>query len=170
MGAVDSGGVAIGTVKRGVVADRRGGMEMETEDNSGTWNETPCIVYGKYRQDGGKGYGEIVVRQKRWLAHRYAWFLVHGEIPNGLFVCHRCNNKGCISVKHLYLATNRQNILDAKRDGLLTNKNAKKTCCSVCGGAFSTNKYGRYCKPCKRASDRKTKRLRKELAAMSTKP
>src|SRR5262249_43465248 len=37
------------------------------------------------------GYGYLSVRQKPWLAHRYAYFLHFGHLPNGLLVCHHCD-------------------------------------------------------------------------------
>lgn len=126
-----------------------------------------CIIFTGYRQRGGAGYGEVVVNQKKWLAHRYAWFIANGAIPNGLHVCHRCNNKGCINVEHLYLATNQQNASDAVRDGLWgINQNERKTKCPKCGSAFSINQYGRYCKPCKQASNERTRKARRARAAI----
>lgn len=130
---------------------------------------TDCIIFTGCRSmsRGKPGYGHVYANGKKWVAHRYEWFKNHGEIPKGLFVCHRCNNKGCINVDHLYLATNQQNILDAARDGLIRNQNTGKTQCLKCGGEYVRYKTQprRYCPNCKKASNRKTKRLRK-LAAM----
>lgn len=42
-----------------------------------------------------------------------------GTIPDGLVVCHKCNNPNCLNPGHLYLATPWQNIRDARNDGLL---------------------------------------------------
>ena len=52
-------------------------------------------------------------------AHRYSYKIYKGEIPEGMFVCHRCNMKTCVNPEHLYLATPLQNTRDAQRDGLL---------------------------------------------------
>lgn len=51
-------------------------------------------------------------------AHRLSWALHFGKVPDGLFVCHKCNNKACVRPDHLYLATPKQNHSDAIRDGL----------------------------------------------------
>ncbi len=52
------------------------------------------------------------------MAHRFAWFITNGEIPERLCVCHRCNNESCCNPAHLYLTTREENSKDAKRDGL----------------------------------------------------
>lgn len=55
-------------------------------------------------------------RQKHWGVSRLAWVLTHGPIPDGLWVLHRCDNRGaagrCCRPSHLYLGTPRDNALD----------------------------------------------------------
>jgi len=62
------------------------------------------------------GYG---VFSNGLAAHRFSWKSVHGTIPNGLFVCHHCDNPGCVRPDHLFLGTSRDNILDAAKKGRL---------------------------------------------------
>lgn len=52
-------------------------------------------------------------------AHRVSFALHNPELPENLFVCHKCNNPICVNPSHLYLATSAQNTLDAAKDGLI---------------------------------------------------
>lgn len=66
------------------------------------------------------GYGCMCFKGGRILyTHRIAYALTYGEIPRGLLVIHTCDNPPCVNPAHLEIATNRENILDAKEKGRL---------------------------------------------------
>lgn len=55
------------------------------------------------------GYGSLGVDKKHYLAHRLAWELEHGEIPDDMYINHLCGNRACINVDHLELVTRSEN-------------------------------------------------------------
>jgi hypothetical protein len=63
------------------------------------------------------GYGSIVVGGKRILAHRLAYELTYGPIPDGLDILHHCDNPGCVRPEHLRAGTHTENMQDKMARG-----------------------------------------------------
>ncbi len=67
-----------------------------------------------------KGYGHIKLRTAGFRnvpAHRVAWTLANGEIPNGILVLHHCDVRHCVNPLHLFTGTNNDNMADMKAKG-----------------------------------------------------
>lgn len=63
-----------------------------------------------------KGYG-IMNYSKTTKAHRISWLIHYGDIPEGMLVCHHCDNPSCVNPNHLFLGTVKDNNLDKVSKG-----------------------------------------------------
>jgi HNH endonuclease len=77
--------------------------------------ETPCREYMGARSAGG--YGVVRRGGKAVNLHRYIWILANGPIPEGMCVCHRCDNPPCFRLDHLFLGTRAENTGDMMAKG-----------------------------------------------------
>jgi len=77
---------------------------------------TPCEPWPLYI-DPKSGYGVKRVKGKLVGAHRWTWMQAYGPIPEGLYVCHHCDNPSCVRLSHLFLGTPVQNNADRDAKG-----------------------------------------------------
>ena len=59
-------------------------------------------------------------------AHRVAYMLFVADIPNNLFVCHKCDNRICVNPEHLFLGTNYDNVQDMIKKGRLNKARVRR--------------------------------------------
>lgn len=117
------------------------------EPNTGCWLWTGLI--------NNSGYGRVYIDGVNKPAHRLAYRLFNGSIPNDLTVDHRCNTPSCVNPQHLDLLSRSDN---SKKAWLFK---PKKTTCKW-GHSLDNNVYvqvvegkkHRHCKTCQKLRDR----------------
>ena len=103
----------------------------------------------------GHGYGTMSIRNKTYYAHRFAYELLIGPIPDGLCLDHLCRNTLCVNPEHLEPVTNAENLLRGQNPWAI---NARKTYCQMGHPYDKTNTYvrpdgSRRCKICTRSQN-----------------
>ena len=72
------------------------------------------------------GYGQFYLNRKPIGAHRFSWMLYVGEVPDGLWVLHKCDNRGCVNPAHLFLGTHTDNMRDCASKGRFPKRSNRK--------------------------------------------
>lgn len=119
------------------------------------------------------GYGRFGIGPDRSnitprLAHRVAWELAVGPIPEGRHLCHHCDNPGCVNPAHLFIGTAGDNMRDMARKGRNSNQNIGKTHCPknhpyAGNNLYVTSDGKRQCKECVRFNLKASRARKKEL-------
>jgi hypothetical protein len=76
---------------------------------------TGCLIWTGAVAKGG--YGNIGWKGRTYGAHRLAWELVNGPIPDGMVICHQCDVRTCINPAHMRVGTPTDNGSDKVKRG-----------------------------------------------------
>lgn len=105
----------------------------------------------------GKGYGTFHFRGRCTGAHRVAYILCVGEVPQGTELDHKCRNRRCVRPDHLEAVSHAENV----RRGLIGITAATKNICRNGHRMSAANTVGRrgqerarFCLECRRRSKR----------------
>lgn len=72
----------------------------------------PCWEFTSAKDKDGYGqcqHARVARDASVSRAHQLAWFMMNGKIPNGMMVCHKCDNPSCCNPNHLFLGTAQDN-------------------------------------------------------------
>ena len=75
-----------------------------------------------WKGQSNRRYSVIVYGKKAHRGHRLFWQKFMGEIPEGLYVCHKCDNPLCVNPEHLFLGTQDDNMKDMVKKGRADSK------------------------------------------------
>ena len=103
--------VRVGHQKMDITKNR---IESKAErvTESGCWIWTGTVT--------SRGYGQLISHNKKVYAHRASFQAFVGDIPDGMVVCHACDNVHCVNPDHLFLGTQKDNLQDMKHKGRST--------------------------------------------------
>jgi hypothetical protein len=122
-------------------------LKVDRRGTVGCWDWLGTIL--------GNGYGQFGTKGRRFLAHRFAYELAVGPIPDGLVIDHLCRNRRCVNPAHLEAVTDYVNV---HRSNAASALNALKTHCPR-GHEYDYQVGGsRYCRTCKAAWERAKRR------------
>ena len=145
-----------GSPKRRTPEER---FALNTRKTESCWEWTGTILK--------TGYGKFVIKKKQYLAHRIAYEMAYGEIPDGLVIDHLCRNRKCVNPEHLEAVTNEENL---RRGAGYAIANGMRDSC-IHGHKYTPENIYRSpgrgeirCRTCARIADRKRNRTKKVAA------
>lgn len=60
-------------------------------------------------------YGRFCIGKLEFKSHRVSWVINFGEIPEGMLVCHHCDNPICVNPDHLFIGDHFDNQRDCQK-------------------------------------------------------
>ena len=119
--------------------------KVNKESGGGCWSWTGYLNFG---------YGRFRLQGKHWRAHRLAYSITVGRIPDGKVTDHLCRNRSCVNPEHLEIVDSRTNTLRGESP---IAKQARQTHCKRGhelseGNLYPTKTGYRMCRACESRS------------------
>ena len=85
------------------------------------WEQQPCLLWEGCAHP--YGYGRLWVRSvgHSQTAHRIAYEIANGPVPNESEICHHCDVAACFNPGHLFAGTHKDNMSDSARKGRIAS-------------------------------------------------
>jgi len=85
----------------------------------GKFNLNNCFEWDGPFDKNNYGITTLTIEKskKTWKVHRLMYYLLLGDIPDGMLVCHACDNPKCFNLCHLFLGTAKDNSQDREQKG-----------------------------------------------------
>ena len=96
------------------MVNKNGPVQEHCPELGNCWIWTGCKSHN--------GYGMITVNGSSKRIHRASWEIHNGPIPEGMLICHHCDNPPCVRPDHLFLGTTQNNVDDKFNKGRNNSK------------------------------------------------
>ena len=86
--------------------------KVDIKSNDECWHWKGIGLKGGNKSKKAFPYGKLIINGRYEGAHRISWIIHHGNIPDNLYILHKCDNPSCVNPNHLFPGTAKDNVHD----------------------------------------------------------